>query len=230
MSRAPTPSASTSPAAAYQRDWWSDDSRYRSAEHPISRIYAEGKVAFLDRHLPLPEGSSILDVGTGNGTMFVPLAARHRLVGIDTSPDLLRRHVDRARVAMASVLELPFADRSFDLVICSCLLHHVDDRARAVREMARVARRAVDLIEPNRWNPLQTLFSALVPAERGGLDFHTGYLRRLLDGAGLDVRATSAWGMTFPNKLPLSLGPVARRLERALPMGNVCLAIATRRE
>ena len=225
---APVPAPGS--ASAFQRDWWSDDRRYRSAEHPISRIYAEGKIAFLERHLALPAGASILDVGTGNGTMFVPLAGRYRVVGIDTSPDLLARHVDRAHVAMASVLALPFADRSFDLVICSCLLHHVEDRARAVREMARVARRAVFLVEPNRWNLLQTLFSALVPAERGGLDFHAGYLRRLLVDAGLEVPATAAWGMTFPNKLPLALGPIARFLERPLPMGNVCLALGTRTE
>jgi SAM-dependent methyltransferase len=210
----------------YQRQWWAEPARYRSAEHPISRIYADGKLAFLDQHLQLAPGARVLDVGTGNGTIVPPLARRrYEYVGIDTSPDLLARHIDRTRVAMASVIALPFADRSFDLVICSCLLHHVDDRVGAVAEMARTSRRYVCLIEPNRWNPLQSAFSLLVAAERGGLDFDQGYLVSLLAKAGLRPLARTSWGMTFPNKLPAMMAPVARLLERPLPLGNVCMAI-----
>ncbi len=214
----------------YQRGWWAKEGRYRGAGHAVSRVYSEGKVDFLERALDLPDGALILDVGTGNGTMFPPLARRHRVFGVDTSPEMLRDHIEPARVGLASVLDLPFPDRSFDLVVCSCLLHHVPDRARAVREMARVSRRGVYLIEPNRWNPLQSIFSLLVAAERGGLDFDRGYLCRLLTDAGLRVVSSATWGMTFPNKLPRALSAVARRLERPLPMGNVCLAVGVRPE
>ncbi|MEK7867475.1 MAG: methyltransferase domain-containing protein [Planctomycetota bacterium] len=219
-----------SAADLYQRGWWAREARVRPAEHAVSRVYAEGKVEFLDRSIDLPAGSLVLDVGTGNGAMFPALGRRHRVVGIDTSAEMLRRHVEPLRVGQASVLDLPFRDRSFDLVVCSCLLHHVRDRIRAVSEMARVSRGAVYLIEPNRWNPLQSLFSLLVPAERGGLDFDQAYLRTLLEGAGMRVAASAAWGMTFPNKLPSALAAVARLLERPMPMGNVCLSIGVHLE
>lgn len=209
----------------YQRGWWAREGRVRPADHVASRVYAEGKVDFLERSIQLPSGSLVLDVGTGNGAMFPALSRRHRVFGVDTSGEMLGRHVDPCSVGQADVLALPFPDRSFDLVVCSCLLHHVRDRARAVSEMARVSRRAVYLIEPNRWNPLQSIFSLFVPAERGGLDFDQGYLRGLLEGAGMRVEASTAWGMTFPNKLPSALAPIARLLERPMPMGNVCLSI-----
>ena len=48
----------------------------------------------------------------------------------------------------ASVLALPFAARSFDAVTSLEVLEHLDDPAAAVREMARVARRAVVVSVP----------------------------------------------------------------------------------
>lgn len=50
----------------------------------------------------------------------------------------------------ASPLSLPFADNAFDHVVCVDTLHHIapPDRARAISEMARVARRQVTLSVP----------------------------------------------------------------------------------
>ena len=39
-----------------------------------------------------------------------------------------------------SATDLPFPDRSFDVVTCWELLHHLDDPVAALREMWRVAR------------------------------------------------------------------------------------------
>lgn len=94
--------------------------------------------------------ATLLDVGTGAGDIAETahdIAKRRgvalKTIGLDTSEALLRRH--RARndsVVVGSALELPFADRSVDIVMCSQLLHHFPD-AQAValiREMNRVAR------------------------------------------------------------------------------------------
>jgi ubiquinone/menaquinone biosynthesis C-methylase UbiE len=47
-----------------------------------------------------------------------------------------------------SVLALPFADRSFDAVLCMEVLEHLQHPADAVRELARVARDVVVLSVP----------------------------------------------------------------------------------
>jgi SAM-dependent methyltransferase len=47
---------------------------------------------------------------------------------------------DRAEYVVADVQELPFADSSFDGVIANHMLFHVDDRPRALAEIARVLR------------------------------------------------------------------------------------------
>jgi SAM-dependent methyltransferase len=73
------------------------------------------------------------------------IVTSHRIVGIDFSYYALefcqRRRA--SRVAQASITQLPFPDRSFDLVICTDVIQHLprdgSDR-RALRECHRVLR------------------------------------------------------------------------------------------
>lgn len=101
----------------------------------------------------LADGATILDVGTGLADIperlrAVARARARRLttIGVDEAYSLL--HADRARLdaaVCANGLALPFRDHSIDVVMCSQVLHHFDDAAagRLLREMSRVARRAV---------------------------------------------------------------------------------------
>ena len=96
---------------------------------------------------------TLLDVGTGLAD--IPQTARAVArglgldlftVGVDEASSLLvaaRSAIDAG--VCADALALPFADGAVDVVICSQLLHHfVDaDAARLVKELNRVARRAV---------------------------------------------------------------------------------------
>jgi hypothetical protein len=60
--------------------------------------------------------------------------------------------------------DLPFEDRSFDLVHSSAVLEHVGSRAQQVAflaELLRVSRRGVYLTTPNRWFPVE--FHSVLP-------------------------------------------------------------------
>lgn len=97
-----------------------------------------------------PNGAAILDVGTGPGVLLVELARSRpdlRLTGVDLSADMIaaaRRNLepfgDRAAASVGDVTRLPFPDHSFDLITSSLSLHHWDDPAAAVPELARVLR------------------------------------------------------------------------------------------
>lgn len=97
-----------------------------------------------------PANGSVLDVGTGPGVLLTEIAnarADVHLTGIDPSADMIaraERNVEslthRATVRVGTVTELPFPDRSFDLIVTSFSLHHWDDVAAAVPELARVLR------------------------------------------------------------------------------------------
>ena len=90
---------------------------------------------------------AVLEVAVGTG-LNIPLYGRDvRLTGIDISPAML----DIARKRAAEVgrdadlregdaHELPFADASFDTVVCTLSLCNIPDPDRAVAEMKRVLR------------------------------------------------------------------------------------------
>jgi ubiquinone/menaquinone biosynthesis C-methylase UbiE len=90
----------------------------------------------------IPSGvEAVLDVGCGDGRLTNRLAVRHeRVVGVDISPEALR-HVE-VETHVAPVTALPFADRSFDLVIAINVVHNLplDACREAIREMERVGR------------------------------------------------------------------------------------------
>jgi ubiquinone/menaquinone biosynthesis C-methylase UbiE len=97
-----------------------------------------------------PQNAAVLDVGTGPGVLLAELARLRpdlKLTGIDLSPDMiaaadrnLAPYEDRASAQVGDVTQLPFADRSFELIVSSLSLHHWDDPDAAVMELARVLR------------------------------------------------------------------------------------------
>jgi SAM-dependent methyltransferase len=74
----------------------------------------------------LPDGIKVLDVAIGTGRFVEMYLAKDMVVdGIDISADMLAAAraalgaaYDRCRMTLGSADELPYADRSFDLVVC----------------------------------------------------------------------------------------------------------------
>ena len=107
---------------------------------------------FVDQALGLgvAEGRA-LDIGTGPGLIPIMLAAgvpRLRLTGVDLSEPMLqqaRKNAEEAGVAdrldfrAGDAKSLPFSGRSFDLVLCNSLLHHLPDPLALLDEIARVS-------------------------------------------------------------------------------------------
>jgi SAM-dependent methyltransferase len=81
-----------------------------------------------------------VDVCCGTGRHGAWLAERgHRVVGIDSSPEMLVRAPLSAR-ARGRAATLPLAGASVDLIVCSLALTHMDDLERPFAEFARVLR------------------------------------------------------------------------------------------
>jgi SAM-dependent methyltransferase len=91
---------------------------------------------------PPAPGRRLLDVGGGTGNYAVALREEGwDPVVCDRSPEMLARAAAKGlETVAADAVELPFADASFDAVICVSMLHHVDDRPRALAEQRRVLR------------------------------------------------------------------------------------------
>lgn len=108
---------------------------------------AENSAAYLLPHLS--SGLSLLDVGSGPGTITADLATRvGQVTATEVTADALEltraglaeAGVADVRLVVADVQDLDLADDSFDVVHAHQVLQHVADPVRALREMRRVAR------------------------------------------------------------------------------------------
>ena len=109
--------------------------------------------ALVRRILPADPGEAVLDVGCGDGVISADLRelTGARVVGIDVSRKRAGHALKRtpsAAFIQGSSYQLPFADNSFSLVLCSDLLEHLDDPQAAFRELARVSSRWILLTVP----------------------------------------------------------------------------------
>lgn len=116
---------------------------------PAARPHAAYKRQLLEEIQALhPE--TLLDVGCGSGDLL--LAARDagiaRVAGVEPEPQACERAQSQGLDVIPGRAEvLPFADRSFDVVTLDYVAHHIENLPRALREAARVARRAVLILD-----------------------------------------------------------------------------------
>ena len=104
------------------------------------------------RETGLGRGGSALDVACGSGKLTAELARMAgplgRVVGLDFSPQMLavarRVHPDIEFIE-GDALQLPFDNRSYDAATIAFGLRNLADPIRGLREMTRVAKRAVVL-------------------------------------------------------------------------------------
>ena len=95
---------------------------------------------------PFAVPGDALDLGCGGGQVSMKLAALgYRTVGVDFAPtaiELARRNAPELRFEVGDCLALELPAASFDLAIDNHVLHCIigDDRARFLREIARVLR------------------------------------------------------------------------------------------
>jgi len=200
--------------------------KYRLPQHPVIEAYVRPKLDYISRFVPLGKNTSLLDVGCGNGVFTYYFDQLCGFVsGIDNSRNMLAENPS-PRVVQSGATDLPFRDRSFDVAFEANLLHHVDDRTRVVHEMARVSRRWVVLIEPNRYNPLMLAFGLVVPAERGLLTSTKPSNLALLRDVGLKPISWMTTGMISQNNTPTAFLPLLKWFDREIWFGEYVVLIA----
>ena len=105
-----------------------------------------GGIRAIERFLPKSSNLLILDVAAGGCDVSEAVARRLdcRVVALDLNPKGLHR-ADRAFPVAADALNMPFQDRTFDVVMASLFFHHLsNDQCREVlKNMWRITKKLV---------------------------------------------------------------------------------------
>jgi ubiquinone/menaquinone biosynthesis C-methylase UbiE len=135
------------------------------SKNPIERALMAGFLGAVSSFYDRAEPSTVLEVGCGEGRLAQHLVSRARVrpgrfVACDLELTTLASGLDPLiETREASIYELPFGDRSFDLVICCEVLEHLDEPSRGLAEVARVARRGVIVSTPREpiWRAMNVM-------------------------------------------------------------------------
>ena len=165
----------------------------------------------FSRHWKPAETIRIIDLATGSADIpraILRWAGRRgldvRVVGVDLHAGTIaeaahERRDARLNIVRADVLDLPFADGSFDYAMTNMFLHHLDDEqvVTVLRNMNRVARRgiiAADLLRNRRayaWIVLLTLCANSMVKHDARVSVRQAFTRREV----LELRQKA--GLTF---------------------------------
>lgn len=124
-------------------------------EGATARWYATQTHKSLDRFIALarrvadevPRGSRVLEVAPGPGYFAIELAkiGSYKITGLDISRtfvEIAARNANEAAVQidfkLGNVSSMPFADQSFDFVVCSAAFKNFAQPVQALEEMHRV--------------------------------------------------------------------------------------------
>jgi ubiquinone/menaquinone biosynthesis C-methylase UbiE len=155
--------------------------------------------------LVAPNGTErALDVACGPGTLSRIFGPHVRWIGgIDLTPAMLERarketaslNLQNFEAIRGNVLQMPFRDESFDLVVTSYSIHHIPDATATIREIARILKRGgkfglLDMIvseDPAVAKACNDLEIARDPSHTRALS--AGEFENLFSAAGLRITA-----------------------------------------
>ena len=103
------------------------------------------------------KGAKVLEIGCGLG-YFSERAYKlgAKVTGVDVGKNLLKiskKRVPKGIFILGSASQLPFSKESFDFVLCTEVIEHVENQRKAIEEMFRVIKKGGMLVitSPNRF-------------------------------------------------------------------------------
>jgi ubiquinone/menaquinone biosynthesis C-methylase UbiE len=144
------PEELTGPNRKYNHLYETIGGFYDDIQRVVSALSGMDRDAYVMSYLGLLEikpGDSVLETSVGTGLNFKYLPRDIKRAGLDLSAEMLvncqtnlRRWEMDADLFLGNAESLPFADASFDVVFHTGGINFFSDRAKAIREMIRVAK------------------------------------------------------------------------------------------
>lgn len=186
-----------------------------SSNNPIQRLLIQNYYRELLKLIKICKPVKILDVGCGEGETIVKLKQSKigkSLEGVDNSANALRigrKIYPGINIKTGDIYNLPYKDNSFDVVVCTEVLEHLDNPQKALLELRRVSNKYMLLSVPNE--PFFILANFLRGKYLRKLGNHPEHInhwtnlgfKKFLGKNGLKIicsRAPFAWTMVLARK------------------------------
>lgn len=132
-----------------------DNYKKHTHRNPIQRFLLWNFFRNLLNLISKKKVESILDVGCGEGFTLNRLKEHKigkKLEGLEylqTAIDLGKEMYPDIKITQGSIYELPYKDNSFDLVLCTEVLEHLEEPQKALKELVRVSNKYIVISVPN---------------------------------------------------------------------------------
>jgi len=127
----------------------------KSKKHPVNNFFLNYFSKTVVKEAKKLRPRTVLDVGCGEG--FILANLKQNKVGkehegieyVDKAIKLAKQLYPTLKILKGNIYKLPYQDNSFDLVLCTEVLEHLDYPERALKELLRVTKKHLLLTVPN---------------------------------------------------------------------------------
>ncbi|MGA2911572.1 MAG: class I SAM-dependent methyltransferase [Candidatus Levyibacteriota bacterium] len=193
-----------------------DNYRKHTSKNPIQRLLLWNFFRQLVNLTASKKVDSILDVGCGEGFTLNRLKEHgigKKLEGLEYSKDAIllgKKTYPDIKITQGSIYALPYKANSFDLVLCTEVLEHLEESEKALKELVRVSKKYLVISVPNE------PFFMLAQLVRG----------KNWSRFGNDIEHINHWTMfSFPQFVKKNVGPKVKILARRFPFAWTMLLL-----
>jgi 2-polyprenyl-3-methyl-5-hydroxy-6-metoxy-1,4-benzoquinol methylase len=132
-----------------------DNYKKHTHRNPIQRLLLWNFFRHLVNLTAAKKVDSILDVGCGEGFTLNRLKEKgigKKLEGVEYSEDAIElghKTYPDIKIQQGNIYQLPYENNTFDLVLCTEVLEHLDKPQDALKELVRVSKKYLVISVPN---------------------------------------------------------------------------------
>lgn len=126
-----------------------------TTKNPVGKLFLNNFLNSVVKTIRPLNIDSVLDVGCGEGFTLARLQKEKigkSFEGIEydeSAIELGKKLYPRLEITKGDIYKLPFKDNSFDLVVCTEVLEHLEHPKKAYKELIRVSKKYILLSVPN---------------------------------------------------------------------------------
>ena len=126
-----------------------------TTKNPVGKLFLNNFLNTVIKTIRPLNIDSVLDVGCGEG--FTLARLQKEKIGKDyegierdgAAIELGSKLYPRLKITKGDIYKLPFKNNSFDLIVCTEVLEHLDNPRKAYKELIRVSKKYILLSVPN---------------------------------------------------------------------------------